>query len=76
MAGTDLFTTEVWTTRGLVTYHVLFVIHHATRAVRIAGITTSPDGPFMARAARNLTDHFDGFLRNTRYLLLDRASDR
>ena len=71
-AGTDFFTTEVWTARGLVTYHVLFVIHHATRAVQIVGVTTNPDDAFMAQVARNITDHADGFLRDVRYLVLDR----
>ena len=28
IAATDFFTTEVWSTRGLVTVHVLFVIEH------------------------------------------------
>ncbi len=34
MAGTDFFTTEVWTPRGLVTYYTLFVIALASRRVR------------------------------------------
>jgi putative transposase len=37
LAATDFFTVEVWTGRGLVRYHVLFVIQLATRAVEIAG---------------------------------------
>ena len=72
IAGADFFTTEVWTARGLVTHYVLFVIHHATRTVHIAGITTHPDSAFMAQVARNLTDYVDGFLRDKRYLILDR----
>ncbi len=71
IAAADFFNVEVWTTRGLVTHHALFVIHHATRAVCIAGITTSPDSAFMAQVARNLTDHVDGFLRNKRSLIVD-----
>ncbi len=71
IAAADFFTTEVWTARGLVTYYVLFVIHPATRAAHIAGITTNPDSAFMAQVARNLTDHADGFLRAKRYLILD-----
>ena len=74
IAASDFFTVEVWTARGLVTYHVLFVMQHATRAVHIAGITTNPDGAFMAQVARNLTDPVDGFLRGMRYLILDRDS--
>ena len=40
---------------GSITHYVLFVIHHAMRAVHIAGITTNPDGSFMAQIARNLS---------------------
>ena len=63
---------EVWTARGLVTHYVLFVIHHASRLVEIAGVTTSPDADFMAQVARNLTDRTDGALRDSRFLILDR----
>src|SRR5262249_38208227 len=69
-----LFTVEVWTARGLVTHYVLFVIDLATRAVEIAGVTTSPDAQFMAQVARNSTDHVDGFLRCKQFLILDRDS--
>ena len=72
IAATDLFTTEVWTTRGLVTHYVPFVIHHATHAVHIAGITPNPDSSFMAQVARSLTDAEGGFLKGIRYLILDR----
>jgi transposase InsO family protein len=71
IAAADFFTAEVWTARGLVTHYVLFVVHHATRAVHIAGITTNPNGAFMAQIARNLTDPIDGFLLGKRYLILD-----
>ncbi len=72
IAAADFFTTEVWTARGLVTHYVMFVIQHATRAVHIAGITTSPGADFMAQVARNLTADDDGFLRGKRFLILDR----
>ncbi|MFT4840524.1 MAG: putative transposase [Planctomycetota bacterium] len=61
----------MWTKRGLVTHYVLFVIHHATRAVHIAGITPHPNGEFMAQVARNLTDSVDGFLRDMDFLVVD-----
>ena len=61
----------VWTSRGLVTYHVLFIIKHATRALHIAGITTKPDSAFMAQVARNLTILGDGFLNGMNHLILD-----
>jgi hypothetical protein len=41
MAATDFFTIEVWSTRGLATYYVLFLIHLSTRFVYIAGVTTA-----------------------------------
>lgn len=62
IAATDFFSVEVWTKGGLVTYFVLFVIDIASRRVKIAGITTSPNGPWMKQVAKNLTDHVDGFL--------------
>ena len=72
MAATDFFTVEVWTPRGLVTYYVLFIIHLSTRSVHIAGVTTAPNGAYMKQVARNLTDVSDGFLLNSRYLIMDR----
>ena len=42
LAGTDFFTAEVLTLRGLVTYYVLFFIHLESRKVDIAGITVHP----------------------------------
>jgi len=72
MAATDFFTVEVWTLCGLVTYCVLFVMRLETRSVHIAGVTTAPNGAFMQQVARNLTDLDDGFLLNSRYLIMDR----
>jgi hypothetical protein len=48
------------------------VIHLATRKIAIVGATPNPNGAFMMQIARNLTDEFDGFLRNHRYLIMDR----
>jgi hypothetical protein len=42
LAGTDFFTAEVLTLRGLVTYYVLFFIHLESRAGY-----TSPGSPFI-----------------------------
>ena len=60
--------------RGLVRYHVLFVMSLSSRTVAIVGIVREPNGQWMAQIARNLTDPFDGFLRNARYLIHDRGS--
>jgi hypothetical protein len=51
---------------------VLFVIHLSTRKVSMAGMTPNPNSAFMRQIARNLTDDFDGFLRNHRFLIMDR----
>ena len=72
LAGTDFFTAEVLTLRGLVTYYVLFFIHLESRRVDIAGITVHPDEPWMTQIARNATMDDCGALRDCRYLLHDR----
>lgn len=72
VAATDFFSVEVWTPVGLQTYYVLFVIQLRSRRIHVAGITTNPDGDYMAQIARNLTDIVDGFLRKDRFLICDR----
>src|ERR1700716_1646269 len=72
LAGTALFTAEVLTLRGLVTYYVVFFIHLESRRVDIAGITVHPDEPWMKQIARNMTMEGCGALRDCRYLLHDR----
>ena len=72
LAAADFFTVEVWTPTGLVRVVVLFVIELSTRRVEIAGISTQPDGAWMAQVARNLTDVEDGFLIGKKYLIHDR----
>ena len=72
LAGTDFFTAEVLTLRGLVTYYVLFFIHLESRRIEIAGITVHPDEPWMKQIARNATMEGCGALRDCRYLLHDR----
>jgi transposase InsO family protein len=72
LVATDFLTVEVCTLTGFVTHYVLFFIDIATRAVHIAGITTNPNETWMLQVARNLTDVNDGFLRQKRYVILDR----
>ena len=72
LAGTDFFTVEVLTLRGLVTYYVLFFIHLESRKVDIAGITVHPDEQWMQQMARNVTMEGCGAFRGCRYLLHDR----
>jgi hypothetical protein len=72
LAGTDFFTVEVLTLRGLATYYVLFFIHLESRKVDIAGITVHPNEQWMQQMARNATMEGCGTLRDCRYLLHDR----
>jgi putative transposase len=71
LAGTDFFTVEVLTWRGLVTYYVLFFIRLESRRVDIAGITDHPNEQWMQQMARNVTMEGCGALRHCRYLLHD-----
>jgi putative transposase len=72
LAGTDFFTVEVLTWRGLVTYYVLFFLRLDSRQVTIAGITRYPDEEWMQQMARNATFEGWGYLQGCRYLLHDR----
>jgi putative transposase len=74
MVGTDFFTVEVLTLRGLKTYYVLFFIHLESRRICVAGVTRHPDQEWMEQMARNVTMEESGFLANCRYLLHDRDS--
>ena len=56
LAGTDFFTVEVLTWRGLVTYYVLFFLHLETRRVTLAGIIRYPTETWMTQVARNAVD--------------------
>jgi putative transposase len=71
-AATDFFTVEALTPHALITYYVLFFLHHASRRVHLAGITTNPDGPWMKQIARNETMDDCGCLRETKYVVHDR----
>jgi transposase InsO family protein len=72
IASIDFTTIDIWTTGGLVTYYLLFVMKVATRQVHFAGCTVNPDGIWMQQIARNLTDSLSSFLVGTRYLIMDR----
>jgi len=74
IAAVDFTTIEVWSSRGLVTCYVLFVMELATRRVDFAGVTPSPDHSWMKQIARNLTAAHEGFLLGKRYVLMDRDS--
>jgi transposase InsO family protein len=72
LVGTDFFTVEVLTLKGLMTYYVLFFIHLESRRIYLAGMTPYPDEEWMKQMARNVTLEGWGFLTNQRYLLHDR----
>ena len=72
LVGMDLFTAEVLTLKGLLTYYVLFFIHLETRRVSLAGFTPYPDQEWMEQQARNMTMEQWGCLRGCCYLLHDR----
>jgi hypothetical protein len=72
LAGTDFFTVEVLTWRGLVTYYVLFFIHLDSRRVSMAGITDHPEACWVRQVACNATFEGIGHLNGCRYVLHDR----
>jgi len=72
LVATDVFTAEVGTPCGLVTYYVLFFIHLASRRVHVAGITSHPDARWMVQIARNVTMVDWVFLTPGQYLIHDR----
>jgi hypothetical protein len=71
MSAADFFTAEVWTLRGLVRYHVFFVMNLAQRQVEIVHIGCQVNGAVMAQLARNMTDSCDGILKAARYFVCD-----
>jgi len=72
LSAVDFFTVEVHTIKGLVRYMVLFCIDYATRKVKIAGIIPQAYGEWMKQKARELSDPFDGFLKDKKFLVIDR----
>ena len=72
LGAIDFTTIEVWSSQGLITWYVLFVMELATRRVHFAGCTPNPDERWMKQIARNLTAVDEGFLVGKRYLLMDR----
>jgi transposase InsO family protein len=72
LAGSDFFTVEVLSWRGLATYYVLFFIHLQTRQITVAGITRHPTEAWITQMARNAVNDTSGALRHCRYVLHDR----
>jgi putative transposase len=72
MASIDFTTVEVWTKGGLTTFYLLFVMELKTRRVNFAGCTTNPNEAWIKTIARELTNYEDGFLKDKKYLIMDR----
>jgi hypothetical protein len=75
LAAIDFATIEVWTSRSLVPFYLLFVLELSTRQAHFAGFTPNPGEAWMQQIGTNLTDLFDGFLPDSRYPLMDRDAN-
>ena len=67
--ATDFFTVDLL--NGTSAY-VLAVIDHATRRIRILGVTAHPDNAWVTQMARNLLMDLDAHLDTVKFLLRDR----
>ena len=72
LVAADFFTTEVWTTRGLVTYYTAFVIELQSRRLQVLGSTPYPDETFVIQCLRQATGEPDALLGEGRILVCDR----
>ena len=75
LGAIDFTTVEVWNKGGLVTYYLLFVMEVASRRVHFAACTATLGDDLMKQVARNLTDPLDGFLKDRKYVLMDRDAN-
>ena len=67
--ATDFFTVDLLD--GTSAY-VLAVIEHATRRIRILGVTAHPDNAWVTQMARNLMMALDEHVKSIKFLLRDR----
>ena len=72
MDSIDFTTVEVWTKDGLTTFYFRFVMELKTRRGNFAGCTTNPNEAWMKTFALELTNREDGFLKENKYLIMDR----
>ncbi len=68
----DFFTAELLD--GTQAY-ILAVIEHATRRIRILGVTSHPTGEWTAQQARNLIMDLGEQARQVKFMIRDRGSD-
>jgi hypothetical protein len=71
MSVADFFTVKVWTLRGLVRYHIIFVMNLAKRQIEMLYIGCQVNGAVMSQLARNMTDSCDGCLKDARFFVCD-----
>src|SRR5664280_225347 len=69
MLATDFFTVDLL---DGTTAHVLAVIEHATRRIRIVGVTAHPDNAWVTQQARNLLMDLIQRAESIKFLLRDR----
>jgi putative transposase len=72
LVAADFFTTEVWTTRGLVAYRTAFVIALHSRRVHVLGTTPYPDEAFVMQTLRQVTGDGTGIVRDGFVVICDR----
>src|SRR5664279_1368111 len=69
LLATDFFTVDLL---DGATAYVLAVIEHATRRIRILGVTAHPSNAWVTQMARNLMTDLDEHVDTVRFLLRDR----
>jgi len=72
IAAIDATAVETLVGDRLVTQWCVMAIHHDTRRVQLLGITDTMNEDWVVQQARNLTDPDHGFLRERRFLIMDR----